>query len=382
MALNYLDYSQYQDDVNLIHADIFRYNGSGTHPDAFGYYYATDPVGLAGNKIQGYYLDLFGGGGGLSIFQFAPSLNPNGVVPDWETKKRAFTSYQRTAMRLLDSDFYFSTENCEEGLIGVIDIHHSGGIGESPSPTDWGQYVGSFGIVYSRFQCMFTLAIALNDACFTTGSPSTQAQYYTTWVQAQFHFTGGHMAFHNQARGDGSFYQLVPLEPPGIANCPMYYMLVWMQGMVTKMDETPMIRKYMRLGLRMRPLPESWEGDYVESGSMLSTYLATVQSVLSIYYTSSVWILPEADDDYPLTSACIGIVITGAATEETHTYNIYMQAEAYDLSPNTVKVLYQRVGATRTELTRFTDVLDYDHEVVFDSLNFQAPCDLLEIVTL
>jgi len=175
----------------------------------------------------------------------------------------------------------------------------------------------------------------------------------------------------------------MPVFPATLLNCPMFYMIVWIKGMIAKMDETPMIRTYMRKGFRMRPLPESWEGDYVESGQMLSTFLAFQQAELSIYYSSSVWMLPEADDDYPLTDHCIGIVITGASTEATHDYNIYMQAEAYDLSPTTVKALYRRVGtggSSRTEVARFTDVLDYTATLVFDGVT--APCDLYEIVTL
>jgi len=381
MALNYLDYSQYPSEVKAIFRDVFLYDGTGASPTVFGYYWATSPVApFTGNKIQGFYFDLFGGGGGLSQFQLAPSIDPNGAVATWELTKADFASYLRGQMRGEDPDFYTSTENCEEGLIGVMDFHHMGGIGESPSPTDWGALVGGFGIVYSRYQCMFDLSIALNDACFTTGSPSTQAAYYTCWLQASFHYTGGHLALHNQARGDGSFYQLVPIEPASIANCPMLYMLVWTASMIAAMNATPAIKRYMHGGFKQRPLPASWEGDYVESGQMLATYVAFAQNQLATFYYSSVWMNPDADADFLSTDHCIGIIITGAATEPSTTYNIYMQAEAYDLSPTTVKALYSRVGAVRTELTRFTDVLDYDVEVEFGGV--LAPCDLYEIVTL
>ena len=380
MALTYLDFCNYLNTVKLITKDHFIYNGSGVSPTAFGYIYATDTNtagGLTGNKPRGFYFDLFGGGGNVSTFQQTPSLTPNGNNGEWEARKRELAEYWRTYARLIDADFYTSTENCEEGLIGVIDIHHLGGIGSSPTPDVWGAQGWSFNIVYSLYQCFNDLSVSVNDGALIS---TAQDFYYAAWVNAVFHITSGHLCINNGARADGSFLPICPVFPVTFGSSGLYITMVLMRSCIDKMDATPMIRNYMRGGFRMRPLPASWEGDYMDSGKMLATYLATAVSTddISIYVSSSVWVLAGVDDDYP-TIGALGIVITSAHTADV-VYNIYMQAEAYDLDPTRVHVLYERIGAVRTELKRFTDVLDYDYTIVFDFVS--APCVLLEVVQL
>lgn len=371
MSINYLDFNTYLTQVKAILLDHYFYDGSGASPTAFGYYYATDtnPAGgLTGNKVRGFYFDLFGGGGNVSTYQQAPSISPNGNSGTWEERKADLADHIRTEGRLLDADLYTSTENCEEGLIGVIDIHHLGGIGSSPSPTVWGAQGAMFNIVYSRYQCLHDLSIAVNDDALTG---FTQDFYYAAWVNAVFHITAGHLCLNNGARSDGTWLPIVPLATPGFGTCGLFVTLTMIKSFIAKMDATPLIRSYMRAGTRMRPLPASWEGDYMDSGFMLATYLAHAQGDASVFTSSSVWVDPATGD--------IGIVLTSAITGNV-AYNIYMDAEAYDLDPTRVHVLYRRVGAVRTELVRFTDVLDYDHTIVFDLV--AASCELLEVVQL
>lgn len=369
MPVAFMDFVNYYATVKAIHKDIYQYDGGGTSPTAFGYY--LEPTA---NRARGFYFDLFGGGGNLSIYQHAPSLDPNGSSGQWETNKAGLAAYIRTQLRVIDSAIYTSTENCEEGLIGSIDIMHAAGIGSSPEPKVWGQLGFTFAIVYSRAQCLFDLAIALNtSANDTLQIPSTQTVFYTTWINAGFHYTGGHLCINN---GFASGI-VVPTNPPTLANCPMYYTLVFIKSVIAAMNATPAIRTYMHSGFRMRPLPASWEGDYMESGQPLSSYLVNQQTNTDVYISSSVWLNPAADSDYTGTSGCLGIIITSASTSNV-TYNLSLDSECYGLDPSRIKILYSRAGAFRTEVTRFIVALDYDIAITFNGTD--APVLVYEVV--
>lgn len=373
MAVTHFDWANYLTSVKAIIKDVIRYQGGGASGSALLGYYRQP----AANRWRGYYWDLYGGGGNLSTFQHSPGLNPNGNSGDWEPNKSELADYEREQMRALDSGFYQTTENCEEGLIGGgFDVMHIGQLGETSGEVGrkWGQLASLFTVVYSRYQCLLNLGVTLNSTTFVD---SSQQGYYASWVNASFHSTGGHLCLSNGVVTG----RLVPTDPPTLGNCLNFYLLTFIKSIITKMNATPSIRTYMRTGLRCRPLAASWDGDYLESGTGLSDYLVQeVSTSLSaaVYVSSSVWLNPAADADYPTTANCIGIVITSASTQN-YTYNIAIDAEAYDLDPTRVHVLYSRVGAVRTELARFTDELDYDLSIVFDGST--APCILLEIVT-
>jgi len=371
MPVTHFDWANYQTTVRNIFKDIYSYDGLGASAVAFGYWRQTT------NRIRGFYFDLYGGGGNLSSFQAAPSLDPNGNSGDWEPNKALVASEVRTHMRTLDPDFYFSTENAEEGLIGAFDIHHVGGIGDSSQASDniWGSNLWMFGVVYSRFQALYDLALTLNDTAFQ--NPSQQV-YYAVLMSSVFHGTGGHVCISNGIEGQ----VIIPTDPPTQGNCTLYYLVVSMQSFIAAMDATPVIRTYMRTGYRMRPLPASWEGDYIESGRGMFQFLADEVGAgnQGVFVCSSVWLNPAADPDFPATSSCLGIVISSVSTEATLTYNIYIDSEAYDLVPDRPKALYLRTGASRTEIARFTDVLDQDITITFNGTS--APFYLYEIVQL
>lgn len=376
MAVTHFDFSNYMTDAKAIFKDILRYQGGGASADPLLGYYRQPTA----NRFRGWYWDLYGGGGNLSTFQATPALNPNGNSGDWEPNKAEIALDARTQMRALDAAFYQSTENCEEGLIGSgFDVMHTGGIGDVPGEVgnNWGCIASLFTVVYSRYQCMLNLAITLNETTFTVGG---QDAFYSAWINAEFHVTGGHFCLSNGIVTG----LLCPTDPP-VFGQPNFRIVAYIATALAKVTATPIIKKYMQRGFRMRPLPESWEGhqlelnvgigDYCQRGSagVLTDYPSP------FYIFSSVWLNPAADDNFPSTSNCIGIVISSSGIENL-TYNIYMESEAYDLVPERVKVLYQRVGAVRTELTRFTETLDYDASIVFDGAT--APLYLFEIVQL
>lgn len=374
MAATNFDWANYLTTVKAIIKDVFQYDGTGPGSGlgAFGLWRAP-----SANRWRGHYWDLYGGAGNLSVFQLSPSVDPNGNHGDWEANKAELALYERTQMRALDAGFYQTTENVEEGLIGSgFDFMHLGVIGELVGLSQWGANVGSFSIVYSRFQCMFNLGITFNDVFFQDAS---QVIFYTMWVNFSFHQTGGHLSVSNPVVTG----IVVPTDPPTLLNNNNFFLLVFMKSVIDKMNATPAIRTYMRTGYRMRPLPHSWEGHYADSGKELAAYLAegstngTSPSDARLF--SSVWWNPAADADYPATSNCYGIVITSCLTAST-TYRIQIEANELDMPPTSVKVLYSRVGAVRTELTRFTESLDYTATITFDGAT--APVLLFEVVQL
>lgn len=367
MTLQVFDVANYKTQIEAILKDVLTYNATGSSPTAFGYYRQTT------NKPRGFYFDVWGGS--FHAMQYAPSVTPNGNSGDWENNKRDVAIYLRDQMRVLDSDFFTTTEAPEEGQVGAFDAMHLGLLGLFPSTIQVGQFSPLFQVVYGRYQSLLTFGNTLNEtATALTPIPSSQAAYYTIILNASFHATGGKLCVTNF-----TLVPIVPTNPPTISNCPMYYMLAFIKGMITNMTATPMIRTYLRSGHRQRPLAQSWEGDMLVSGEDLYGFFARRSGEVNSYNSSSVWLNPDADPDYPLTSNCIGIVIT-SALPSTITYPISMDAVAYGLSPTQIKVLYSRVGSTRTELTRFTDRLDYTPTIVFDGTN--PPTALLEIVTL
>jgi hypothetical protein len=122
----------------------------------------------------------------------------------------------------------------------------------------------------------------------------------------------------------------------------------------------------------------SWEGDCMASGRPLSSYLAHAQGLdFNIYTSTSVWMNPDADLHFA-DSNNIGIVLTSVHTDDVP-YKIHIDSEAYGLDPTRLHILVSRLGNVRTELARFSDLLDYDFTSIFDFLG--AHCVLLEIVT-
>ena len=368
MSLTHFDFANYLSDIQAIIKDVQQYDGSGTEPTAFGYFLQP-----SSNRARGFYYDLWGGG--AHLLQYAPSVDPNGNTVDWEANKVTLSTYLRTQMRDAgggnDSAFYQTTEAPEEHLIPAFDAVHLGTFGTLNDTYGGGTFL--YSVVYSRFQCLLDLSVTLNTtATAPTPIPSSQNIYYTAWVAKIWHETGGHLCINNTTSA-----VLIPTNPPTLANCPMFYMLAFMKSIIDKVAATPAIKTYMQRGWRMRPLEDSWYGDLIESGDTLAAYLAS--NVTDTWVNHSIWLNPSADSDFASTSNCIGIVITSHDTND-HTLNLYMQSEAYDLSPTSVKVLYTRVGNVRTEVTRFTDVLDYDITVAFDGS--QAAVLLYEVVQL
>ncbi len=368
MAATHFDFANYLADCKAIMKDVLQYDGLGASATAFGYWRRTV------TKIKGYYWDLYGGGGNLSSFQAAPSIDPNGNSGDWEANKAELALYQRTQMRVLDAAFYQSTENAEENLIGSgFDMMHVGGIGDL-DVTLWGVNAQLFTVVYSRYQCLMNLAVTLNE---TTFDGDTQQGFYTAWINATFHATGGHFCISN---GNETGGVLCPTDPPQLGQ-PNFRICAFIATAMLKVDTTPAIRTYMQRGWRMRPLPASWEGHAISLNLSAAGYAqegrADGPTPHSVF--SSVWMNPAADADFPSTSNCIGIVISSCGLASL-TYNIYMDSEAYDLVPHRTKVLYLRVGAARTEITRFTETLDYDATITFDGAT--APMYLFEVVQL
>ncbi len=360
------DFANYLTDIKAIIKDLFQYNATGVSITAFGYY--RQPA----NKIRGFYWDFFSGGV-FHFIQHSPSITPNGNVAGWEANKRAVAIYARDQMRVLDSAFYMTSEAPEEGLIGAFDALHLGTVGTVRN--DYGQFFPGFQICYGRYQGLLDLSVNFNDGAVNgTSVPTDQSDFYVRLLNASFHATGGRLCLNNHTQ-----YMVVPIDPPTFFNCPAYIILIAVKSFIDKMTATPMIRKYMRRGFRQRPLPASWEGDYIESGQSLYDFVGFRSGSAGTYYTSSVWMLPDADADFASTSHNIGIVISGVLTA-TNTYNIYMDARAYNLSPTSIKVLYSRLGAVRTEVARFTDVLDIDITVTFDGVS--APLLLYEVVQL
>lgn len=361
---NQLAYWNLNSDANLatikaIIADIHGYNGTliGGGSDNIGYY-----TQLFGAAPRGWYYDLWGGGGVL--FNYDPAVDPNGNIGTWEINKNALTVYLRDRMRAVDPAFYFSTENCEEAMIPSVDVMHIGDLFSAET----GVFDGAFSVVYSRYQCLIDLSITLNQNAVdpALGIPSSQYAFYLGWVVWMWHETGGHVCINN-----GQNIPLISVDPPTIANCPEYILLVGAKRLIERLDSNADMKNYMQRGIRMRPLPASWEGTYLEAGLKLKDWIAgQMNSAVNPQHMicSSVWQNVE--------TGSIGIVLTNHETMNL-VYHIHVEAAAYDLNPGSVYALYRNVAGVRTEVKRFTDILDYDHTLGFDAVSLT--CDLLEI---
>lgn len=365
--LVYFDLEAYQNDVTDIVTDMILYNGTGSNPEVLGYYRNVT------NKPRGWYLDLWGGGGVL--LNYDPALSPNGNTGAWETRKSQIGSDVRDAVRAVDANAYFITENTEQGIIPSMDVACSG---SAPGGTDAGQTLDLFGTVFSRFQCILELGVVFTTASLTDSTPSSQYVLYLSWHMFRWHENGGHFCMTN-----GTGVPVCPVDPPSISNCPEYPLLVAILRCLSRFSTVPAMKTYMRHGLRMRPLPSSWVGDYLEGGLQLVTWLnnnAANAVTPANLINHSVWKHVDGAANGIATND-IGIVIT-SHREANQTFNIYMRSEAYDLSPTAIKVLYKRNNSTgnREEVTRFTDILDYDVTLTYDGSG--PAVDLYEVVTL
>ncbi len=341
--------------VEAVLLDVYRYDGSGVGSLANGYYWGTS------NKIHGYYMDLWGGGGVL--LNYDPTVNPNGNTGLFAGGKSACTQYLREQMRILDPEFFLSTENVEEQMIPTIDIAHI--YDGLPAA---GHLNGMFGIVHSRFVPIYDLSITFNSESLLNGIPSSYYLFYMSWVMWQWHQTGGHLCLHN-----GTGVPICPVDPPSLFNTPQFPLIAMMNRVISRMNTNEAIRNYMRTGFRCRPLPSSIEGDFIASGQSIIVFLTANTSNLNpaSEIFSSVW----RDLDSP--NFPIGIVLTSIYTGNM-TVDIHVEPEAYDFNPQEPYILYRNIDGVRTELTRFIGTLDYTHTLVFDGAG--PAVDLLEII--
>jgi hypothetical protein len=339
----YFDCANNHATIKAIVTDILNYNAAGSSPSAFGYYRQTV------NKPHGYYWDFWGGGGNL--LTYSPSVSPNGNTGDWESGKKTISDYVRAAMVAIDANFFQTTEGCEEHLIPSFDaMHVTGDIG-------FGRRAELFSIVYSRYQPIFELDVSLS-ASAVTDIPNSNYLYYTGTIAWIFHQTG-HLCLKNETG-----LKIVPTNPPNLSNCAFFYSLEFMRLLIANVGTTTAILTYMHEGYRLRPLEDAIEGDLIDDEDWQTNLFGTAAPLIS-----SVWRNATTGDT--------GIVVTNHHTA-TQTLRIRMEATAYELDPGAVHILYRNVGGVRSELTRFTDSLDYSLTTSYYLAG--TVCELFEVV--
>src|SRR5687767_13684988 len=83
------------------------------------------------------------------------------------------------------------------------------------------------------------LKITLNDEAHSS-IPSSQYGFYLNWCVAEWHNTGGHICLTNGDRGNPM--TIVPIDPPTIANAPLYVLLVGLKRLQERLNNNAALK--------------------------------------------------------------------------------------------------------------------------------------------